>query len=67
MFVERRSLTRCIAWLLEHGYQPALPGDDWHRTPDGEPISLKRCAAMTQREHQGNVGHSYHLIAAERR
>lgn len=63
--VDRERLNDAVAWLVQHGYQPDLPGDGWRRTPDGEPICPKHGVAMSKRERQGDTWHSHRVVHPE--
>ena len=60
--VSRGQLDAAIDWLIEHGFQPDLPGDGWRKTPSGEPICGKHNIAMTKREKQSDVWYSHKII-----
>ena len=63
--VARDKIDAAVDWLVQHGYQPDLPGDGWRRTPDGEPICAKHNAVMNKREKQGDCWHSHRVIYPE--
>lgn len=60
--VSRDKLELAIDWLLEHGFQPDISGDQWQRTPDGLPICGKHQIAMTARSKQGQSWYSHRII-----
>jgi len=60
--VDRHKLDEAIVWLQEHGYRPAITGDQWQRTPTGEPICTRHGVVMARRERQGDVWHSHKVI-----
>jgi hypothetical protein len=60
--VPRDRIHESIAWLLQHGYRPDGSGDQWPKTPSGEPLCPKHGLAMAKREKQGDVWHSHKSI-----
>jgi hypothetical protein len=58
-------LDEAVVWLQQHGYRPAIPGDQWQRTPTGEPLCSRHGVVMSRREKQSDTWFSHKIIHPE--
>ena len=63
--ISRDKLEAAIEWLIEHGFQSDISGDQWQRTPSGEPLCPRHGTAMSKRERQGDSWWSHRVVHPE--